>query len=329
MRARSVLIALALTMLATADGAGAQTVVHVADSAQRSIRLTAAPTVVGPGVISTPAEEFKGTVSPDGGALLYVVADHQFRHMTIVESHRSSTDWERPEVATFSGVWRDGDPSFAPDGKELVFISNRPYPNDLSQAARHNFNIWHVGRRADGTWTPPEPYGREINTDSNVFAPSLTATGVLYFNRGDVIFRAEPFGDHFRPPQQLSIHGSDPGISPDERFIVFDDTPPGQDHSSLFISCHMPDGWTRPTRFAEPVNSQANDGDPSVSPDGHWLYFYSQRSAPEPNRAPRPQRATYAEVEQEALSDIYNGSRNLYQVDLTSFDCDSIQSARQ
>ena len=320
------IVTIVLTLvLAASNRAAAQTVARVADSNPQTIRLDAPPTVVGPGVISTPAEEFKATVSPDGATLLFVVTDHQFRHMTIVESHRGSGDWERPEVATFSGVWRDGDPSFGPDGKEVVFISNRPYPNDMTQAPRQNFNIWHVGRRPDGTWTAPEPYGREINADSNTFAPSLTATGVLYYNRGNVIFRAEPYGDHFRPPQQLSIHGSDPSISPDERFIVFDDTPAGQDHSSLFLSCRMPDGWTRPARFAEPVSSQANDGDPSVSPDGHSLYFYSQRYAPEPNRAPRPHRATYGEVQGEALSDIYNGSRNLYEVDLTSFDCDNVR----
>lgn len=88
MRARSIRIPLALTLvIGTGNATSAQTVVHVADSSQQTIRLTAAPTVVGPGVISTPAEEFKATVSPDGATLLYVVADHQFRHMTIVESH--------------------------------------------------------------------------------------------------------------------------------------------------------------------------------------------------------------------------------------------------
>jgi hypothetical protein len=52
------------------------------------------------------------------------------------------------------------------------------------------------------------------------------------------------------------------------------------------------------------------------------LYFYSDRFTPAPDRAPRAARVTYAEVEREVLSNIYNGSRNLYQVDLSSFSCD-------
>ena len=150
MRARSVRITLALTLVAaTGNAAAAQTVVHVADSSQQTIRLAAAPTVVGPGVISTPAEEFKATVSPDGATLLYVVADHQFRHMTIVESHRTGADWGAPEVATFSGVWRDGDASFAPDGREVVFHlqSSVPQRPDEGCAAQLQHLAYRSARR--------------------------------------------------------------------------------------------------------------------------------------------------------------------------------------
>jgi Tol biopolymer transport system component len=160
-----------------------------------------------------------------------------------------------------------------------------------------------------------------INTDTTVFAPSLTTTGVLYFNRGDVMYRAEPKGRDFAAPQPLPFHGSDPGVSSDEHFIVFDDNPGNQPTSDLFVSCRTGRGWTRPSRFLEPVNSKFNEGDPSVSADGHWMYFYSDRYAPAPDRAPRAKPATYAEVEQEAVSNIYNGSRNLYRVDLSSLSC--------
>jgi Tol biopolymer transport system component len=286
------------------------------------VRLTAEPTVVGPGVVSTPAEEFKATVSPDGQTLLYVVTDHLFRHMTIVESHRRGATWGRPEVAAFSGVWRDGDPAFAPDGRALVFISNRPYVGDPAGTPRHNFNMWRVERGSDGTWGPPMSLGTTVNTDTSAFAPSLTAGGVLYFSRGDAIYRAEPVGRAYAAPTALPMHGGDPGISADERFIVFDAAAGDAGNSDLFVSCRTRDGWSAPMRFQEPVNSAANEGDPWVSADGHWLYFYSDRFTPAPDRAPRAARVTYAEVEREVLSNIYNGSRNLYQVDLSSFSCD-------
>ncbi|MFL5574725.1 MAG: hypothetical protein ACJ79S_01945, partial [Gemmatimonadaceae bacterium] len=40
------------------------------------VRLDSAPRVVGEGTVSTPAEEFKATTSPDGATLLYTVTDH-------------------------------------------------------------------------------------------------------------------------------------------------------------------------------------------------------------------------------------------------------------
>lgn len=284
-------------------------------------RLASPPRIIGPGVISTQAEEFKATVSPDGAMLAYVVTDHLFRHMTLVQSAWRGADWTAPEVASFSGIWRDGDPSFAPDGKTLLFISNRPLPGDPHGLPRHDFNIWSVQRRPDGTWGEPVALERNINTDTSEMAPSLTRAGTLYFSRGDRIFRAEKRGSGFDSPVPLPIKGGDPAISSDERFIVFDADGPVPGDADLFVSCRTATGWTPPSRFADPVNSQYEEGDPSMSADGHSLYYFSQRFTPAADRAPRPRRATYAEIEREALDNIYNGSRNLYEVDLPAFSC--------
>jgi Tol biopolymer transport system component len=109
--------------------------------------LGAAPLIIGPGVISTPAEEFRVTVSPDNRTIVYVVTDHLFRHMTLVQAERDNNRWSTPEVVSFSGIWRDGDPSFAPDGRTLFFISNRPLSGDPASTPRRDFNIWQVQRR--------------------------------------------------------------------------------------------------------------------------------------------------------------------------------------
>ncbi|MEP6573251.1 MAG: hypothetical protein ABJD11_11175 [Gemmatimonadota bacterium] len=319
LRARAVAALIALLSIATTAHAQQPSAPASVPSAPET-RLASPPSVIEPGVISTPAEEFKAAISPDNRTLLYVVTERLFRHMTVVQAERQGAHWGMPQVAAFSGIWRDGDPSFAPDGKSLLFISNRPLPGDSSGGPRRDFNIWMVERKSDGTWGEPMALERSINTDTAEFAPSLTTGGTLYFSRGDNMFSALKRGHGFDTPVRLSLQGGDPAISPDGRVLVFDADGPVPGDADLFVSCQTASGWSPPSRFAEPVNSPQEEGDPTISADGQTLYFFS-RHAPPPDRAPRPQRATYADIHRDALENIYNGSRNLYQVPLTPALC--------
>lgn len=285
------------------------------------VALASAPQIIGPGVISTPAEEFKATLSPDGQVLLYVVADHRFRHMTIVESQRADTGWGPPRVVSFSGIWRDGDPAFAPNGDRVFFISNRPLSGDVPQ---RNYNIWSTRRGGNGAWNSPEPLGPEINTDTSDFAPSVDGSGALYFSRGEHILRAAPMGARFAAPVPLPFRGGDPAIAPDGNTLIFDGDGGSPGDGDLFVACRTVAGWTAPRSFASPVNSPQEEGDPSLAADGRTMLFFSRRYTPAPDRAPRPRPANYEEVEREAVTDPYNGSRNLFQVMLTPLPCPAI-----
>jgi Tol biopolymer transport system component len=291
-----------------------------ATSIGAEVHLSAAPQLIGAGVISTAAEEFKATVAPDGQTMLYTVTDHQFRHMSVVQSRRSGSEWVAPEVAPFSGLWRDGDPSFAPDGRSALFISNRPLPGDSAGTIRRDFNIWHVERQPDGSWSEPVALAREINTDAAEFAPSLTKGGDLYFSRGDSIYVARRSANGFQTPSALPFEGGDPAVASDGSFLVFD-----REHTAgdvdLYVSCFVAGKWTTPSHFADSVSSSAEEGDPSISADGKTLYFFSTRFATASVRAPRSARATYRQLEQEAAEVVLNGSRNLYQVDISSMHC--------
>ncbi|HEX6535796.1 MAG TPA: hypothetical protein VF041_14455 [Gemmatimonadaceae bacterium] len=290
-------------------------------------RLAEPPRIIGEGTISTPAEEFKQTVSPDGSTLIYTVTGHRFRHMTIVEARRRGDGWSRPEVAPFSGIWRDGDPSFSPDGRTLLFISNRPLPGDPPDTVRRDFNIWKVERHANGRWGEPVALDRGVNSAASEFAPSVGRSGTLYFSRGDHMYRAAVRGTVFDMPVQLPLTGGDPAISPDERFLVFDADGPKPGDTDLFVSCRLGDGWSAPSRLADSASTDEEEGDPSIGADGRALYFFSRRVARVADRAPRARRATYAEVEREALDDVYNGSRNLYQAVLPSSICSGAEEA--
>lgn len=291
------------------------------------VKLGATPAVIGPGIVSTPAEEFRSTVSPDNRTIMYVLTDHLFQHMTLVQAERSGDGWATPSVVSFSGIWRDGDPSFAPDGRTVYFISNRPLPGDPPSTARRDFNIWYAHRNANGSWGDPIAIDRTINTDGSEMSPSVTRSGTLYFARADKIMRAAKKGNGYSTPTVVDLKAKgagDPAISADERFLVVDADGPTRGDADLFVSCRSSTGWTPASRFADPVNSNAEEGDPSVSPDGRTLYFFSRRLLSGGSRGPHPprkQRATYEEIEREAVSNIYNGSRNLYSVALTGFSC--------
>ncbi len=307
-----------LTVLAFGEAARAQS----APPKAGETTLDASPAIIAPGVISTPANEFRATVSPDNNVLVYVVTDNSFRHMTLVQAERRGGAWSEPEVVGFSGIWRDGDPAFAPDGRTLYFISNRAMPGEAGP--RRDYNIWRVARRPDGTWGAPTPLGPDINTSAQEMSPSITRGGTLYFSRGDTIMRAEKRGDDFAAPVAVTLgqkSAGDPAIAPDESFIVFDGDGITAGDADLYVSCRTSAGWTAPSRFAEPVNSSSEEGDPFVSADGRTLYFFSRRVISTSDRAPRAQRATYAEIHREAVDDVYNGSRNLYEVDLLHFAC--------
>ncbi|HEV7703397.1 MAG TPA: hypothetical protein VGO46_03850, partial [Gemmatimonadaceae bacterium] len=284
------------------------------------LHLGSAPQLIAPGIISTLAEEFKATVSPDAQTMLYTVTDHQFRHMTVVQSRRSGNEWGVPEVASFSGVWRDGDPSFAPDGRSALFISNRPMPGDSAGAVRRDFNIWAVERRSDGAWGEPVALSREIDTGDYEFAPSLTASGDLYFSRGDSIYVARKSASGYQTPAALPFIGGDPAVAADGSFLAFDrERTPGD--VDLYLSCFVAGRWEAPSRLADSVSSRAEEGDPSISADGKTLYFFSTRFATASVRAPRAERATYGALQKEAAEVVLNGSRNLYQVDISSMHC--------
>lgn len=275
--------------------------------------LEGRPQLIGPGTVSTAMAEFGGTRTPDGDIMLYTVTDRIFSRMTIVETRRDRGVWGRPEVAPFSGQWNDADAALTPDGEQLVFMSNRPMPGEPAGQPRHDFNLWRVARHGSG-WGTPEPLPAVINSESSEVAPSLTASGVLYFARGGHILRAEPAGSGYGAVTELPFRGGNATVSPDEHLLVFVGAGRRQGDADLYLSCHTASGWSTPRRIAEPVSSPLIEGDPVIPPDGRTLVFASERGAGEPAAWPRPRRARYADLEREAAANVFNGLRNLYEV---------------
>jgi len=144
------------------------------------------PKMFEPGVISTTLNEFGGAISPDGRELWYSGGVPNYYMEAIYFSRRLPNGrWGTRNLAPFSGHWHDFDPNFSPDGKRLLFISDRPtHPGEV----KRDYDIWYVDRVASGSWSKPHHFPELVNSLPDAsgqngreeFA-SVAADGTIYF----------------------------------------------------------------------------------------------------------------------------------------------------
>jgi Tol biopolymer transport system component len=228
--------------------------------------------------VPVPNEESVPAFMPDGKTVY--LADS----VTIRFSKLVNGKWTKPVNAQFSGQWHDWDPFISPDGKRLIFVSNRPAPDRPQDKPQKDSHLWYVEYIKGDNWTKPVHLDGPVNVMGTVaYAPSLSSLKTLCFcsrnrdgNKGMQGYSAKWLGDHYDKPKLLKLNGDkdvfDPFIAPDESYIIF------ASNNSLYISYRKGDGWEQGQKLSTIVNSGSN-GSPIVSPDGKTLY-YSQDHAP-------------------------------------------------
>jgi Tol biopolymer transport system component len=281
----------------------------------------AAPAVFAPGVISGPQHDSAPAFTPDGHTVFFSRSSDG-KHSTVLVSHFESGHWSSPATAPFSGQWSDMEPSMSPDGRFLVFISNRPKtaggkPLDGFFMGRcvpeGGGNLWIVRREGNG-WAAPVRLPDSLNRSDSTFAPSVTADGTLYFmHPGDDLkhfrlFRAAYVNGAYQEPQPLpfsdgNVTDVDPAVAPDESFVVFGSGRAPARQIDLFIAFRDGGHWGTPIHLGDVVNSAGSDAEARLSPDHRTLYFASDRLTGAPPGSPR--------------ADWDNGKYNIWQVSLT------------
>ncbi|WP_430390445.1 hypothetical protein [Dyella sp. 20L07] len=280
---------------------------------------TPTPTVFAPGVISGPLHDSAPAFTPDGNTVYF--SRSEGAHSTILVSHRKAGRWTTPTTASFSGQWSDMEPSMSPDGRFLVFVSNRPQaadgkPLDGFFMGRHfpagGGNLWMVKRDGDG-WAAPTHLSNIVNGSDSTFAPSVAADGTLYFMRPADdprhfrLFRAAYVDGAYQEPQQLpfsdgTVTDVDPAVAPDESFVVFGSSRVPARQIDLFIVFRDGGHWGNPIHLGDVVNSAGSDAEARLSPDHRTLYFASDRLSDIPAGSIR--------------ADWDNGKYNIWQVSL-------------
>ncbi|NJD63675.1 MAG: hypothetical protein FIB00_00280 [Chloroflexi bacterium] len=224
-------------------------------------------------------------VAPDGNTVLWApmveIPGSVYSVGGILMMERKDGRWEAPRWAPFSSETEGDVPFYAPDGKRVYFISDRPLPG---QPASGRERIWFADRSGEG-WTAPAPVDTAVNRYPQHWQFSADAAHTLYFASnvpdgvgGGDIYRARLLDGHWQEPESIgsAINSSRdegmPFIAPDGSYLLF-----SRDYD-LFISYRDANGgWREAQRLPEPINSPDLDICPLVSPDGRYLFFVSQR----------------------------------------------------
>ncbi|MEO5979766.1 MAG: hypothetical protein ABIS36_01785 [Chryseolinea sp.] len=272
------------------------------------------------GVVSTNLSERDMAISPDGNEMYYTIQSNQHVFSTIVHRRKISEDkWSAADVATFSGMSSDLEPSFSPDGKKLYFSSDRASAEKSSK----DYDIWVVEKTSNG-WSSPKNIGWPVNTTANEFYPSITNDGSIYFTaeydkgvgKEDIYVSKLTDGIFSNPvPLDTAINSKlwefNAFVAPDESFIAFTSYGRKDDHGGgdLYISVKSNGAW-KPAVNASALNSPQLDYCPFSFQDE--FYFTSGRHS---IKATRESPITYKELTK-LYNGTLNGSENIYKVSL-------------
>jgi outer membrane protein OmpA-like peptidoglycan-associated protein len=138
-------------------------------------------------------------------------------------------------------IYDDYWPSLSADEKTLVTTVRLPIDPLNPDAFRNRQEDFFISNKMPWGWSKSKSIGPPLNTDDNEGAQSLSA---------------------------------------DSRIMFFTacNRPDGKGQCDIYASVKNRDEWSPGVNLGSPVNSSHSEKQPSISPDGHVLYFASDRS---------------------------------------------------
>jgi Tol biopolymer transport system component len=254
--------------------------------------VTRTPVVFGGGAVRGSSPSF----TPDGATVFTHEYSKTQRRHTILVSHFAAGRWSASQVAPFSGIEDDLEPSVSADGTRVVFASARH-----AEGRPIGLQLWSVERTPAG-WSEPRLLDAPVvRLPNDSGAPSQARDGSLAFGR--IVpapaggRRGWPWEVYFAPrtavgyAEPVRINDAiNPGgrawaqaLAPDASYLilaaVIDADTPRPDSLGdidLYVSFRDGTGWTRAQNLGPAVNTPAAEVWPRLSPDGQYLFFNRQ-----------------------------------------------------
>jgi len=208
----------------------------------------------------------------------------KFERSSIFFTENSDLGWTTPKLIESikkSEIPAWG-PCLSPDANSIYFT----YANVKPISKR---NIYRCDRTTHG-WTMPLALGPPLSSSYKEYTCCIAANNSIYFGsarKGDswgpsLIWVAPYANNTWQPATHISLHNqqdgspSDPGIAPDESFMVFTalNLPGGYGKRDLYLTLRLPDGsWSKFRNLGPRINSSYFEHSPRISPDKKYLFF--------------------------------------------------------
>ena len=232
-------------------------------------------------------------LSQDGSEVYLTMESIAKDASQIIVMKRQGDGWSKPEIASFSGQFKDLEPFLHPNGLQLFFASNR----DVEQsAATQQFDLWQVTRSSfDSPWSKPKRLPEIINTaEGNEFYPSVASNGNLYFTetketglgKEDIYVSRWVDGNYTEPeilPETINsaTYEFNAYISPDEKLLIFSSYGRADDMGGgdLYLSRYVDGSWQVAVNMGPEINSKGLDYCPFYDFNKQVLYWTSNRSS--------------------------------------------------
>lgn len=126
----------------------------------------------GEGVVSTPASEVRGSVSPDGRRIVWGSTDRKggAGGWDLWQARRLDGRWVDAQPLSVSSPANDFDPLFSADGRWLYFFSNR-------EGGHGGDDLYRAPVLDDGGFGAAANLGAEVNGPGDEWAPTPSADG--------------------------------------------------------------------------------------------------------------------------------------------------------